>query len=293
MKLQIEQFLRALTAENSSEHTIRAYRSDLAAFMAFVGEGSDPSILDRKLLRGYVAHVVTQEQARTTVARKLASLKSLLTWLVNNQGLDPALLAVVRKPRIPHELPDIPSEAEMLTLLSGDIAGPFPERNRVIVELLYSTGIRVQELSGINVADISGDTILIRGKGKKERSVLFGEYAQLALDAYLPLRATRLRARKLKTPALLFGMSGAFVERLDVRNISRIVKAVSRAKGLPERHPHAYRHAFATHLLNAGASIVDISRLLGHARLSTTEIYTQVSVGHMLNAYDKAHPHSS
>ena len=169
----------------------------------------------------------------------------------------------------------------------------FPERDRLMFELLYGCGIRNSELVGINLDDISlsNEAILIRGKGKKERFVPFGGSALAALSVYLPWRLQLLQTLKTAskgTPALLVNRRGG---RLTTRSVGRIVKRIAVAKGLsPEVHPHTLRHAFGTHMLEEGADLRAIQELLGHERLATTQRYTQLSVKHMMNVYDQTHP---
>jgi len=170
------------------------------------------------------------------------------------------------------------------------------ERDRLILELLYGCGLRVSELVGINLEDFHGeDVLLVRGKGKKERQVIVGEYARAALKAWLQVRQNLLQKGRLNTPALLFSVGPRPSERLDVRSVRRILRAVAKARGLdPEKwRPHLLRHAYATHLCDNGAALQAVSTLLGHARLSTTQIYTRVSTGRLRRSYDAAHPHAA
>jgi integrase/recombinase XerC len=166
----------------------------------------------------------------------------------------------------------------------------FPERDRLLLELLYSCGIRNSELVGINLDDVrlSAEAILIRGKGKKERYVPFGGSARAALATYLPWRQQLLVTLKKTNSALLVNQRGG---RLTTRSVGRIVKRIAVAKGLsPDVHPHTLRHAFGTHMLEEGADLRAIQELLGHERLATTQRYTQLSVKHVMNVYDQTHP---
>jgi integrase/recombinase XerC len=166
----------------------------------------------------------------------------------------------------------------------------FSERDRLMFELLYGCGIRNSELTGIDLDDIrmSAEAILIRGKGKKERYVPFGESAKMALAAYLPERQKRLQAMKKNSEALLINLRGC---RLTTRSVGRIIKKIAVAKGLsPDVHPHTLRHAFGTHMLEEGADLRAIQELLGHERLATTQRYTQLSMKHVLQVYDQTHP---
>jgi len=174
--------------------------------------------------------------------------------------------------------------------------GANAERDRLILELLYGCGLRVSELVGINLDDFRDqDVLLVRGKGKKERFVIVGEYARDALKAWLQVRQNLLQKSRLNTPALLFSVGPRrSAERLDPRSVRRIIRAVAEARGLdPEKwRPHLLRHAAATHMMDHGAPLQSVSTLLGHAKLSTTQIYTRVSTGRMRRSYDAAHPHA-
>jgi integrase/recombinase XerC len=166
----------------------------------------------------------------------------------------------------------------------------FPERDRLMLELLYGCGIRNSELTGINLDDIrlSAEAILIRGKGKKERYVPFGDSVKVALASYLPARQATLVKKKKNTPTLLINRRGG---PLTTRSVGRIIKQIAVAKGLsPDVHPHTLRHAFGTHMLEEGADLRAIQELLGHERLATTQRYTQLSMKHVLQVYDQTHP---
>jgi integrase/recombinase XerC len=177
-------------------------------------------------------------------------------------------------------------------LLDGQMpeVAAFPERDRMMFELLYGCGIRNSELTGINLEDIrlSNQAILIRGKGKKERYVPFGDAVKVALAAYGPARQRLLAEQKKHSSALLINRRGG---RLTTRSVGRIIKKIAVAKGLsPDVHPHTLRHAFGTHMLEEGADLRAIQEMLGHERLSTTQRYTQLSVKHVLQVYDQTHP---
>jgi integrase/recombinase XerC len=186
----------------------------------------------------------------------------------------------------------VPTIEEMNSVLDGPMPeiASFPERDRLMLELLYGCGIRNAELIAINLDDIhmSAEAILIRGKGKKERYVPFGDSVRSALAAYLPARQRLLAGRRNSTSALLINQRGG---RLTTRSVGRIIKKIAVAKGLsPDVHPHTLRHAFGTHLLEEGADLRAIQEMLGHERLSTTQRYTQLSMKHVLQVYDQTHP---
>jgi integrase/recombinase XerC len=226
------------------------------------------------------------------VARALAAVRSLYRWLAREGVVEQNPAKLVSTPRLPKKLPRVPTIEEMNSVLDGRMAeaAAFPERDQLILELLYGCGIRNSELTGINIDDIrlSAEAILIRGKGKKERYVPFGGSAKSALIAYLPERQKALADLHQNTPALLINRRGG---RLTTRSVGRIVKKIAVAKGLsPDVHPHTLRHAFGTHMLEEGADLRAIQELLGHERLATTQRYTQLSMKHVLQVYDQTHP---
>ncbi len=288
----VAQFLRALGEKNASAHTIKAYRTSLEQFTDDLGQGAWETV-DHVKIRGFLAHRYDQGLAKPSVARALAAVRSLFKFLAREKLVrqNPALL--VSSPKLPKKLPRVPSIEEMNRVL--DTAPPeeaaFPERDRVIFELLYGCGIRNSELTGINVEHIrwSEHAIVVRGKGKKERLVPFGDNADWALSTYMNARFRVLKERGAKkTPALILNLRG---ERLTTRSVGRIVKALAVQNGLsPEVHPHTLRHAFGTHLLEEGADLRSIQELLGHERLATTQRYTQLSTRKVMEVYDKTHP---
>jgi integrase/recombinase XerC len=304
VELATDDFLRHLRERNASAHTIKAYTGDLDNFAAYIGPrlGSrDWKTIDHIAIRGFLSHLYDQGLSKTSVARALAAVRSLYRWLAQEGVVEQNPAKLVSTPRLPKKLPRVPTIEEMNYVLDGKMpeVASFPERDRLMLELLYGCGIRNSELVGINLDDISlsNEAILIRGKGKKERYVPFGGSALAALAVYLPWRQqllATLRNTLKKTmpakgmPALLVNQRGG---RLTTRSVGRIVKRIAVAKGLsPEVHPHTLRHAFGTHMLEEGADLRAIQELLGHERLATTERYTQLSVKHVMNVYDQTHP---
>jgi len=288
-----QQFLQALHERNASENTITAYRKDLAKFCAYAGDLAWREI-DHVFIRGFLSKLYEDGLSKTSVARGLAALRSLYRWMAREGKLkleqNPA--ALVSTPKLPKVLPRVPTIEEMNSAFDGPMPeqASFPERDRVIFELLYGSGIRNSELVGIRLDDIawSNEAILIRGKGKKERYVPFGENAREALGLYLEKRKQILQHTKKKTPMLLLNQRGG---PLTTRSVGRIVKAIAVAKGMsPDVHPHTLRHAFGTHMLEEGADLRAIQELLGHERLATTQRYTQLSVQQVMKVYDKTHP---
>jgi len=287
----IAQFLRALGGRNASVHTIKAYAGDLQNFAAYAGSRPWRSI-DHVAIRGFLSHLYEKGLSKTSVARSLAAVRSLYRWLAQEGVVEQNPAALVSTPKLPKKLPRVPTIEEMNSVLDGEMpnVASFPERDRLMLELLYGCGIRNSELIGINLDDIglSAEAILIRGKGKKERYVPFGDSVKTALVSYLPVRQQALAGCKRNTPALLINQRGG---RLTTRSVGRIIKKIAIAQGLsPDVHPHTLRHAFGTHLLEEGADLRAIQEMLGHERLSTTQRYTQLSMKHVLQVYDQTHP---
>jgi integrase/recombinase XerC len=287
----IEDFLSHLRERNASAHTIKAYTGDLETFSAYVGSRDWKSI-DHLTIRGFLSHLYEKGLSKTSVARSLAAIRSLYRWLAQEGVVEQNPAKLVSTPKLPKKLPRVPTVEEMNSVLDGNMPeiASFPERDRLMMELLYGCGIRNSELIGINLGDIraSAEVILIRGKGKKERYVPFGGSAAAALAAYLPVRQTILGSTKKNTMALLINQRGG---RLTTRSVGRIVKRIAVAKGLsPDVHPHTLRHAFGTHMLEEGADLRAIQEMLGHERLATTQRYTQLSMKHVLHVYDQTHP---
>jgi integrase/recombinase XerC len=254
---------------------------------------SDWSSIDHVRIRGYLSHLYEGGLGKASVARHLAALRSLYHWLAREGIVQQNPAALVATPKLPKKLPRVPTIEEMNSVFTGEMPdeAAFPERDRMIFELLYGCGIRNSELIGINVDDIrlTNEIILIRGKGKKQRYVPFGGAVKSALAAYVPERQKLLTEKKKKsTRALLVNLRGG---RLTTRSVGRIVKRIAVARGLsPDVHPHTLRHAFGAHLLEEGADLRAIQEMLGHERLSTTQRYTQLTMKHVLDVYDKTHP---
>lgn len=287
----IKKFLRSLAERNTSPHTIKAYSQDLATFANYIGTRSWKEI-DHITIRGFLSHLYEKGLSKTSVARALAAVRSLYRWLAQEGVVEQNPAALVSTPKLPKKLPRVPTMEEMNSVLDGDMPelASFPERDRLMLELLYGCGIRNSELVGINLDDVhqSAEAILIRGKGKKERYVPFGDPVKSAMKSYLPARQMVLSEVRKHTPALLINRRGG---RLTTRSVGRIIKKIAVAKGLsPDVHPHTLRHAFGTHMLEEGADLRAIQEMLGHERLSTTQRYTQLSMKHLLSVYDQTHP---
>lgn len=287
----VADFLRHLGEIHASPHTVKAYTCDLANFSAYAGSRGWKSI-DHIAIRGFLSQLYEKGLGKTSVARALAAVRSLYRWLAREGMVEQNPAKLVATPKLAKKLPRVPTIEEMNSVLDGKMpeVAAFPERDRLMLELLYGCGIRNSELTGINLDDIrlSAEAILIRGKGKKERYVPFGDSVKSALAAYLPPRLATLAETRKNIAALLINQRGG---RLTTRSVGRIIKRIAVAKGLsPDVHPHTLRHAFGTHMLEEGADLRAIQELLGHERLATTQRYTQLSMKHVLQVYDQTHP---
>ena len=287
----VANFLRHLRERNASLHTIKAYSRDLSLFAAYAGS-REWNQIDHIAVRGFLSQLYEAGLSKPSVARALAAVRSLYRWLAREGVVEQNPAKLVSTPKLARKLPRVPTIEEMNGVLDGAMpeVAAFPERDRLMLELLYGCGIRNSELTGVNVDDIraSAEIILIRGKGKKERYVPFGGSAAQALAHYLPHRQQVLQEAHKSTNALLINRRGG---RLTTRSVGRIIKKIAVAKGLsPDVHPHTLRHAFGTHMLEEGADLRAIQELLGHERLATTQRYTQLSMKHVLQVYDQTHP---
>lgn len=291
---QIEAFLAELKRQNASPHTIRNYASDLDQFRDYFtppdGQPPAPADFDLLAIREWLAHLYEQNLSPLSTRRKLAAVRSFFKYLLRNGAIAKNVARMVRTPKAPKTVPRVPTPEQTNVLVDGVAANtmdtPHPKRDLAIFEMLYGCGLRVSELVGLNQDDIDPAErwIRVRGKGRKERQVPFGSKAGEALAAYLADR-----------PAAAAGERAVFLSRrgtrLGDREVRRIVKFyASMLVGDSSLHPHTLRHAYATHLLSDGADLRAIQELLGHARLSTTQKYTQVSLTDLLAVYDKAHP---
>ncbi len=289
----IGKFLASLRGErNASEHTLRAYSSELGRFAEYMGPEARWKEIDHITLRGFLSHLHGCGLSKVSVARALAALRSLYKWL-GREGIvaqNPAKL--VSSPRLPKKLPRVPTMEEMNGLLNTEMpdSAAFPERDLAIFELLYGCGLRNSELVGTELGDIeeANGVILIRGKGKKQRYVPLEGAAADALAAYREARQKVLKATRKNTRRLFINQRGG---PLTTRSVRRIVKKIAVSRGLPpDVHPHTLRHAFGSHMLTEGADLRSIQELLGHERLATTQKYTQLSITHVMEVYDRTHP---
>jgi integrase/recombinase XerC len=331
MKAAIEKFLHYLRYErNASPHTLRSYQIDLRQFLDYLhppgGQRVALAEVDHRLIREFLGHLHDLRLERSSIARKLAALRSFFKFCVRMDLLAQNPARLVATPKLPKRIPSVLSAEEINAFLdqlarlpSGGEAAARPgeagkasaqqprgkrpgaeedeellllRRDRAVLELLYASGLRVSELTGLNLADFdrSEQMLRVRGKGRKERIVPYGSKAEAALEAYWPVRARLLRkAGSRGDPEAVFvNYTG---QRLSSRSVGRMVKKYAHLININwDLHPHSLRHAFATHLLADGADLRAIQELLGHSSLSTTQKYTHASIRQLMEVYDKAHP---
>ena len=289
----IKKFLDSLRGErNASAHTLRAYRNELARFAEYVGPDLGWKDVDHVAIRGFLSHLHSTGLSKVSVARALAAVRSMFKWLAREGVVQQNPARLVATPKLPKKLPRVPTLEEINGLLDSQMPdnAAFPERDRAIFELLYGCGLRNSELVGIELGDIedANSVILIRGKGKKQRYVPLEGASEKAVKAYREVRQQVLRQAGKTTQKLFINRRGG---PLTTRSVGRIVKQIAVARGLPpDIHPHTLRHAFGTHMLSEGADLRAIQELLGHERLSTTQKYTQLSISHVMEVYDRTHP---
>ena len=302
MEKLIEQFLEHLRYErNVSSHTLRNYASDLEQFLDFLaplknGPRALPEIstIDHLTIREWLASLHAAQKKKASIARKLAALRTFFQFLVREGMLELNPAKLVSTPRLEKKLPKHLSIDEAIRFIeSPDPETDLGKRDRAMLELMYATGVRVSELTTMNLGDIDFQNKLVRvmGKRRKERVLPFGDPAAEALRAYLAVREMFLN----NTPISERDFEAVFLNyqgtRITPRSVGRMVEKYIRiCAGMHQISPHALRHSFATHLLDSGADLRDIQELLGHARLSTTQIYTHVSMEKLIEVYDKAHP---
>ena len=286
LKKYAEEFFNSLKAEkDASPHTLTAYTNDLKEFSLFIDK--KPAEINHIDIRSYLASLHYKKLMKSSISRKLATIRSFFKYL-HREGIikkNPAKL--VSSPKVQRNLPKFLTVDEAFALMNAPKGDTFQEgRDKAILELLYSSGLRVSELTllDINDFDIKESLVRVKGKGKKERIIPVGSKAVKALQNYLPERILI----KKKSRALFLNRRGG---RLTQRSVRRIVDKYSRMIALKSNiSPHALRHTFATHLLHGGADLRSIQELLGHSSLSTTQKYTHVDVARLIEVYDKAHP---
>ncbi|MGB7759342.1 MAG: tyrosine-type recombinase/integrase [Bryobacteraceae bacterium] len=298
LEIEIDRYLADLARTAVSPHTLDAYRGDLRQLLDFLSppgvEPPAPEAIDLLLLREWMLWLYRQPLEAVSIRRKVAAVRGLFQFLQREGVVAINVARLLRLPKAPQKLPVVMTAERMNTLLdqveAGKLERPYPSRDRALLEILYGCGVRVSELSGLNLEDLDRGSgaapetwMRVRGKGKKERQVPLPGKAAGALERYLAERPIVRDER-----AVFLNHRG---HRLTVRGIHGIVKLYATVLcGDPSVHPHGFRHAYATHLLAAGADLRAIQELLGHARLSTTQKYTQVSLTDLMKVYDKAHP---
>jgi integrase/recombinase XerC len=297
----VGRFLESLARENASPHTQLNYGSDLRQLVEYFSPPGEkppaPGAFDALQIREFMAACYARGNSNRSVARKLSAVRALFEFLVRERTVAANPAKLVATPKIPKTLPVVMTPEQTNHLIDAVVESPeragggaaerFPARiarDRVVFELLYGSGLRVAELVGLDLEDFDWKErwIRVRGKGRKERLVPFGKRAAEALERYLAVRGYE------KQRAVLLNERGG---RLTTRSVDRIVKQYGlRVSGDPSLHPHSLRHAFATHLLSDGADLRAIQELLGHASLSTTQKYTQLSLEKLMEVYDRSHP---
>ncbi|MGA2596971.1 MAG: tyrosine recombinase XerC [Bryobacteraceae bacterium] len=293
MQQAVSDFLAELRRANASEHTIRNYESDLEQFLEYLqppgAQLPEPSAIDAFIIREWMGSLYRQRLAAVSIRRKIAAVRSLFKFLQRQGVVSINAARLVRIPKAPKTVPAVMTAEQTNGLIDGvaseELDRPFPARDLAIFEILYGCGLRISELSGLNLDDFDFHErwIRVRGKGKKERQVPYGIKAAGALTKYLAVRTPQPDER-----AVFLNHRGV---RLTSRGARAIVKYYAAAlTGDSSLHPHSLRHAFATHLLSDGADLRAIQELLGHAQLSTTQKYTQVALTDLLAVYDRAHP---
>lgn len=304
MEQLIREFLEHLRYErNVSEHTLRNYGSDLDQFLDYLapanqknGNRHEPLLaeIDHITIREWLATLHSAQKRKSSIARKLAALRTFFQFLVREGLLELNPAKLVSTPRQEKKLPKHLSIEEAIRFIEmPDVETDLGKRDRAMLELMYATGVRVAELTKLDIGHIDFKNRLIRvtGKRRKERIVPFGEPALEALKSYLDIRENLLNMAPVserEPEALFLNYQGT---RITTRSVGRMVEKYIRGCAVQyDISPHALRHSFATHLLDSGADLRDIQELLGHARLSTTQIYTHVSMEKLIEVYDKAHP---
>ena len=304
MEKLISQFLKHLRYErNVSSHTLRNYQIDLEQFLSYLtrpaGKGTKTDLPDLKeidhlTIREWLGSLHSQQKKKSSIARKLAALRTFFQFLVREGLLELNPAKLVSTPRQEKKLPKHLSVEEAVKFIeTPDTETDLGKRDKAMLEFMYATGVRVAELTTLNLSDLDLRNKLVRvtGKRRKQRVVPFGDPAGVALQSYLKVRDKFLfnaPVSKRDEQALFLNYQGT---RITTRSVGRMVeKYIRLCAGMHNISPHALRHSFATHLLDSGADLRDIQELLGHARLSTTQVYTHVSMEKLVEVYDKAHP---
>ncbi len=294
IKKNLKEFLKYLSFEkNYSVNTLKSYHKDLLEFILYLEKIGIKSLstLGAQHLRSYLLFLKIQKKASSTIARKISSIRSFFKFLSKHKKISHNLFLYLSTPKLSKKIPLVPTEEEIEGFISflEKEEKFFKLRDKALFEIAYGCGLRVSEIANLTLdqIDFNNQIIRVTGKGKKERIVPFGRKALEALNKYLKLRKDLLLKLKKDINYVFLNFKG---ERLTERGIRYITKKQANKKGLPYLHPHTLRHAFATHLLNAGADLRSIQEMLGHSSLVTTEIYTKVNYEYLLKTYLKAHP---
>jgi tyrosine recombinase XerC len=295
-KLSLD-FIAKLEHENGfSEHTLRAYHKDLLQFDIFLKAEKRSSLesINHLLLRRFLAVLRSRNYSKTTIARKLASIRSFFKFLIREGELVSNPFEMLRTPKQDKKLPHFLSISEVDVLLkTPDCSSVMGLRDMAIMETLYSTGIRVSELVGLdeNNIDFFAGMIKVQGKGKKERLVPIGSHAMKAINEYVDSKSKSNKNEKKKVSRSEPLFLNKFGGRLTARSVARSLDKYLKMSGVNLlTSPHTFRHSFATHLLDKGADLRSVQEMLGHSSLSTTQIYTHITTERLKNVYDKAHP---
>jgi integrase/recombinase XerC len=296
MNKQIGQFLQYMRVERgASDHTLKSYREDLQSLAEYLaderGDTPTPGNISTAELRGFVSALHEAGYAKSSIARRLASVRSFFRFGQRESWVEINPAKALRNPRKSHKLPHFLSTSEVAKLLNAPPArDPLGIRDRAVLETLYSAGLRVSELTGLNDGDLdfSAGILRVRGKGRRERLAPLGSYATKALKSWLSVRELSPREPQRRLAPVFVNKFGT---RITTRSIARMLEKYLRQTELDQRtSPHTLRHSFATHLLDRGADIRSVQELLGHKSLVTTQIYTHVSTSNLRMAYEKAHP---
>ena len=295
----VERFLQYLQVEKQySPETIRAYKVDLEQFLNFLDSKLSITEISTNNIQLFLQTLSRNKISERTLARKLASIKSLFNYLMRQEQIPVNIAKLIRSPKIPKRLPNYLSAAEISSLLDYPYGNTFKDyRDRLILELFYATGLRISELVKIKIANIQveGCTIKVLGKGNKERIVVFGKTTSDILQEYLRLRSEfeKFNLSPYLFPQLKKSKDGSRHSHMHVKTVFNIVKKYIRQISSDEKlSPHSIRHSFATHLLNNGADLMAVKDLLGHVSLSSTQVYTHVQIKKLKEVYNQAHPHA-
>ncbi len=298
VELLIDKFLRYLKQERGySDYTVEAYQSDVRQFLDFYAEYSNTvpveiSEVNKIGIRHFLGMLSESGLEMSSISRKLASLKAFFKFLARQGYISGNPAVMVKSPKTKKHLPVVLSEEQVSKVMEIPDAISFVGlRNRLILELLYSTGIRLGELISLNIGDVNFNkmTICVFGKGSKERIVPFGKKVKTALDNYLKIRQTVLGSVTLESPLLVSTRDRRIARQTVQKAVGKLLEEVSEQEHLS---PHVLRHSFASHLLDHGADLNAVKDLLGHNSLSTTQLYTHIQIGKIKEVYKQAHPHA-